>query len=66
MHGARKPRSIKSGEDHPLYVHGRETKKSRAIRSDASALFLLLRDVGDGIGMFIGERTRGRKPRDYK
>lgn len=29
MHGARRPKSIKRGEDHPLYVDGQGTKEAR-------------------------------------
>ena len=61
MHGARKPRSIKSGEEHPLYIHGRETQGARALRSDASGVFHRLWDLGVTAKMFEG-KLRGRRP----
>jgi hypothetical protein len=33
MHGARKPETIKRGEDHPLFIHRQETLEAMAERS---------------------------------
>jgi len=30
-----------------------------------SAMFLYLRDIGDTINLFIGSKTRGRRPNQY-
>ena len=43
-------------------VHGRETTSVRIERSLASARLAILEEVGHGIKMMTGPRTRGRKP----
>jgi hypothetical protein len=45
--------------------HGEATKEARQERSSKSAMFLYLRDIGDHLGMFTGDHTRGRKPSGY-
>lgn len=66
MHGAHKSRNVPCGRAHQKYRNGSETKKARAIRSEKSALFLYLRDLGDNIDLFQGPKTRGRKPKGYE
>lgn len=65
MHGAHKSRKSPQGASHPQYKNGNETKKSRLERSRMSAMFLYLRDIGDSINLFIGAKTRGRRPNQY-
>jgi hypothetical protein len=43
-------------------VHGRETSTMRMERSLASARLAMLEEIGHGIKMMSGPRTRGRKP----
>ena len=45
--------------------HGEATKEARQERSSKSTMFLYLRDIGDHLGMFTGDHTRGRKPSGY-
>ena len=45
--------------------HGEATKEARQERSSKSTMFLYLRDIGDHLGMFTGDHTRGRKPTGY-
>ena len=45
--------------------HGEATKEARQERSSKSTMFLYLRDIGDHVGMFTGDHTRGRKPSGY-
>lgn len=66
MHGAHKSRKSPQGADHPQYRNGNETKKARAERSRVSAMFLYLRDIGDSINLFVGPKTRGRRPSQYR
>jgi len=65
MHGAHKSRNVLRGTNHPQYKNGAETKESKALRSRKSTMFLYLRDIGDSINLFSGEKTRGRKPIGY-
>ena len=46
-------------------IHGNETRNLRSERSEKSAMFQYLRDIGDSVGMFNGSHTRGRKPSTY-
>ena len=43
-------------------VHGQETASMRKERSLASARLAMLEEIGHGIKMMSGPRTRGRKP----
>ena len=45
-------------------VHGNETRAIRAERSQKLAVIYALEDIGRGLGLFAGPRTRGRKPSD--
>lgn len=63
VHGARRPESIKRGADHPNYKHGKCTKE--AIAEHHRKLYQLseLEELGHAIGLLVGARTRGRKPK---
>ena len=65
MHGAHKSRRSLRGADHPQYTNGYETKQARAEKSWASAKLLYLRDIGDRINLYVGTKTRGRRPNRY-
>jgi len=65
MHGAHKSKNVLRGKDHPQYKNGKQTKEAKAFRSRKSTMFLYLRDIGDSINLFSGEKTRGRKPIGY-
>jgi hypothetical protein len=65
MHGAHKSRRSLLGADHPQYTNGYETKEARAERSWLSVKLLYLRDIGDRINLFVGTKTRGRRPNRY-
>jgi len=43
-------------------AHGRETSTMRTERSLATARLAMLEEIGHGIKMMSGPRTRGRKP----
>ena len=43
-------------------IHGRETREARNERSLGSARLAVLEEVGFGIGLLKGPRTRGIKP----
>ena len=63
FHGARRPETIKKGRDHPLWVHGRETKASKADRSRKLAELRLIEAEMADLGVLEGVRWRGRKPK---
>jgi len=66
MHGAHKSRNVLRGINHPKYRNGGRTKKAEIRHRESSITLLLLRDIGDEIGMFNGSHTRGRKPKGYE
>ena len=47
-------------------IHGRETREARNERSLASARLAVLEEVGFGIGLLKGPRSRGVKPNRIK
>ncbi len=61
FHGAR--REVPSGPDHPLYIHGNDTRVARAEHSKKMAEIRNLEAIGFKIGMFNGTRLVGRKPK---
>lgn len=65
MHGARKPESIKRGEQHPNFVHGRRTLESQKQASEQSARLQMLEDALHLLGMTTAKRSRGRKSARY-
>jgi len=66
-HGAHRPQEAPAGEDHWNYQHGKATKKKRAEDAVSATKLLLLRDLGNRIGLFGPEPTgwAGRRPRYY-
>lgn len=64
-HGAKKPETIKRGANHPQYRHGGETLDAKAERSKKLAELRELEALSFELGLSIGPRWRGRKPR-YK
>jgi hypothetical protein len=56
-----------SGEDHPQFKHGRDTKLAKKRHQKTMVKLLLLEDLGHHIKMFHenATRTRGRKPNSY-
>ena len=67
MHGARPKRTILSGEQHPNFKHGKDTRAKRKQNAISAAKLLLLRDLGVRLRMFGDQPTGwpGRRPRDY-
>jgi len=65
MHGARKAESIKRGEQHPNYVHGRRTLEAQAEQSAVSRKLQQLEDAMHLLGMTTAKRSRGRKANGY-
>jgi len=63
MHGARKKSSIKSGDQHPRYLHGGRTKEAIAQYASKSIDLRRLEDLGFKLGLMSGSKTRGRKPK---
>ena len=62
VHGAGKQNSIKSGIDHPNYLHGTETRERKRQRS---IKLTELREIEDDLikrGLIKCKRTVGRKP----
>ena len=67
MHGAHRPQKAPCGEDHWNYQHGKATKKRRAEDAASATKLLLLRDLGNRLGMFGDQLTGlpGRRPKGY-
>ena len=67
MHGAHKSRNTLTGENHPQFKHGRNTKQAKERHQQTMVKLLLLEDLGHHIKMFPegATRTRGRKPKGY-
>lgn len=66
MHGAHKSRNVLWGVDHPKYKHGNRTKEAQQNNSDALTRIRMLEQIGWHIKMFVGTKTRGRKPKGYR
>lgn len=65
MHGAHKSRNVLRGPNHPKYQHGNRTKEVQQNNSEALIRIRMLEQIGWHIKMFIGTKTRGRKPNGY-
>jgi hypothetical protein len=67
MHGAHKSRQSPSDENHWNFKHGKATKQKRAEDAANATKLLLLRDLGNRLGMFGNQPTgwAGRRPRYY-
>ena len=67
MHGAHKSRNTLTGENHPQFKHGRNTKQAKHRQQQTSTKLHFLEDLGHHIKMFPegATRTRGRKPNGY-
>jgi hypothetical protein len=65
MHGARKKESIKRGEQHPNYTHGRRTLEAELEQSAASRKLQQIEDAMHLLGMTNAKRSRGRKANGY-
>ena len=65
FHGARKPKSILRGTQHPNYKHGRETTEAKAKRSAGLARLRKIEEtLADG-SFYKLTRSKGRKPNGY-
>jgi len=65
MHGARKEESIKRGEQHPNFVHGRRTLEAELEQSATSRRLQQLEDAMHLLNMTTAKRSRGRKASGY-
>ena len=63
FHGGRKLETIRAGEAHPQFKHGRETREAKAERSKILAELRNLEQISFAIGFATGQRWLGRKPR---
>ena len=63
MHGARRPGTIRRGEDHPAYQHGKETLEAKVERSRRLTELRELEELSFALGLVTGPRWRGRKPK---
>ena len=66
IHGARKAESIKRGEQHPNYVHGRRTLEAQVEQSAVSRRLQQIEDAMHLLNMTTAKRSRGRKANEYK
>ena len=65
VHGARRPESIKRGEQHPNYVHGGRTLEAQLEQSAPSRRLQQLEDAMHVLGLTAAKRSRGRKANGY-
>ena len=66
MHGAHRSRNVLNGADHPRYKKGERSKAVEAERSEKSAMFRYLTDIGNYCDLFHKPlKTRGRPPLGY-
>ena len=65
VHGARRPESIKRGEQHPNYVHGGRTLEAQLEQSATSRRLQQLEDALHLLKMTTAKRSRGRKANGY-
>ena len=67
MHGARPKETTLRGEQHPNFKHGKATGERRKQNAMSATRLLLLRDLGNRIGLFGDQPTGwpGRRPRYY-
>jgi hypothetical protein len=65
FHGARKPKKVLKGTQHPNYKHGRETKEAKANRSAGLARLRRVEEMMVESGLFAIQRSKGRKPNGY-
>ena len=65
MHGSHKSKNVLSGSDHPQYRHGGETKAARKAHQETLLRLAYLVAIGEHIKMFIGPKSRGRKPANF-
>jgi hypothetical protein len=63
MHGARRPETVRRGANHPQYKQGGETLEAKAERSRRLAELRDLEALSFVLGLAIGARWRGRRPR---
>ena len=67
MHGAHKSKNVLRGANHPQYKNGKETKVAKAERSESSAAFRQLTDLGNHAGVFYKKlKILGRPSNNYK
>ena len=65
IHGAHKSRNVLQGANHPQYRHGGETKAARKAHQETLLRLAYLVAIGEHIKMFIGPKSRGRKPANF-
>lgn len=65
FHGARKPKSILRGTQHPNYIHGRETLEAKAKRSAGLTRLRKIEDLMVNGSFYKLHRSKGRKPNGY-
>ncbi len=64
-HGARRKESIRRGEQHPNYVHGKFTFEAKKKSSEKIAQLQMIEDAMHLLGMTTAKRSRGRKALRY-
>ena len=61
-HGARKPKTIMRGANHPQHKHGQETLEAKAERSQQLSELRELEALSFALEIATGPKWRGRKP----
>lgn len=65
MHGAHRSKNVPRGQSHPQYRNGEWTKEALEGNRAARCRLAMLEQIGWHFNMFIGEKTRGKKPQGF-
>ena len=62
FHGARRKTTIRSGKDHPQYIHGKRSLEGQKEYRKVCAELRAIEDLAYAYNIMEGPRTRGPKP----
>ncbi len=65
MHGAHRSRNVPRGQNHPQFKNGEWTKEVLESYRAARCRLAMLEQIGWHLNMFIGQKTRGKKPKRF-
>ncbi|MBT5379229.1 MAG: hypothetical protein HOL08_09260 [Opitutae bacterium] len=63
-HGARRPQTVKRGQEHWAYKDGSCSTETRDTYRQAAAELRKIEEIGFKHGVLVGKRTPGRKPKE--
>jgi hypothetical protein len=66
VHGSHRSRNVPRGVNHPQYKNGAWTKEALEESRMARCRLAMLEQIGWYLQMFVGIKTRGKKPYGYQ